>query len=153
MRLRHLDILVLLEVALVAASNNLENEPIAQAEDCKKDITVLQNLCEIKDEDLTNNWAVLDCIDSLPADKQISQECDNHVWKFKLEVTRQDVFLDQAKEICEDGASLLLAPGKDLEGSFRYPLGREGVYSPGGTPFLAHAMQKVSNIVGLRPYG
>jgi len=102
MRLRHLDLLVLLEVALVAASNNLENEPIAQAEDCKKDITVLQSLCEIKDEDLTNNWAVLDCIDSLPADKQISQECDNHVWKFKLVVTRQDVFLDQAKEICED---------------------------------------------------
>ena len=31
----------------------------------------------------------------------------------------------------------------------RYPLAREGVYSPGGHAFLAHTKQKVSNIVGL----
>ena len=31
----------------------------------------------------------------------------------------------------------------------RYPLAREGVYAPGGPPFLAHARQRVSNIVGL----
>ena len=35
---------------------------------------------------------------------------------------------------------------KDL---LRYPLAREGVYAPGGPAFLAHAMQRVSNIVGL----
>ena len=35
---------------------------------------------------------------------------------------------------------------KDL---LRYPLGREGVYAPGGPAFLAHTKQKVSNIVDL----
>ena len=38
---------------------------------------------------------------------------------------------------------------KDLEGSFRYPLAREGVYAPGGSAFLAHTKQRVGNIVGL----
>ena len=38
---------------------------------------------------------------------------------------------------------------KDLEGSPRYPLGREGVYAPVGPAFLAHTKQKVSNIVDL----
>ena len=35
------------------------------------------------------------------------------------------------------------------KGSFRYPLDMEGVYAPGGPAFLAHALQKVINIVGL----
>ena len=39
---------------------------------------------------------------------------------------------------------------KDLEGSFRYPLAREGVNAPGGHALLAHTKQKVSNIVGLK---
>ena len=30
---------------------------------------------------------------------------------------------------------------KDLEGSFRYPLAREGVYATGGPALLAHARQ------------
>ena len=38
---------------------------------------------------------------------------------------------------------------KDLEGSFRYPLAREGVTAPGGPAFLAHTKQKVNNIVDL----
>ena len=38
---------------------------------------------------------------------------------------------------------------KDLEGSFRYPLAREGVSGPGGSVCLAHARQIVNNIVGL----
>ena len=37
----------------------------------------------------------------------------------------------------------------DLEGSFRYPLAREECLRPGGGVCLAHAMQRVSNIVGL----
>ena len=36
-----------------------------------------------------------------------------------------------------------------LEGSFRYPLAREGVWGPIGTAFLAHARQKFTYIVGL----
>ena len=36
---------------------------------------------------------------------------------------------------------------KDLEGSFRYPLAREGVTAPGGPDCLAHTKHKVSNIV------
>ena len=47
------------------------------------------------------------------------------------------------------GASLLLPPRKDLEGSFGYLLAREGVYAPGGHVFLAHTKHKVNNIVGL----
>ena len=38
---------------------------------------------------------------------------------------------------------------KDLEGSFRYPLAREGVTAPGGHVCLANSRQKFSNIVGL----
>ena len=38
----------------------------------------------------------------------------------------------------------------EQEGSFRYPLAREGVYAPGGPAFLAHALQKISTIVGLK---
>ena len=38
---------------------------------------------------------------------------------------------------------------KDLEGSFRYPLAREGVTTPGGRDCLAHTMKKFINIVGL----
>ena len=38
---------------------------------------------------------------------------------------------------------------KDLEGSFRYPLARQGVFAPGGPDFLAHTRQRFSNIVGL----
>ena len=36
-----------------------------------------------------------------------------------------------------------------LEGSFRYPLARKGVFAPVGPAFLAHTKQKVINIVGL----
>ena len=35
------------------------------------------------------------------------------------------------------------------EGSFRYPLARDGVWGPVGTSFLAHARQKFTYIVGL----
>ena len=38
---------------------------------------------------------------------------------------------------------------KYLEGSFRYPLGREGVFVPGGRDCLAHARKQSSYIVGL----
>ena len=36
-----------------------------------------------------------------------------------------------------------------LEGSFRYPLGKEGVYCPVGYVCIAHARQRVSYIVDL----
>ena len=35
----------------------------------------------------------------------------------------------------------------------RYLLAREGVFAPGGLHCLAHARQKFSYSVGLRPYG
>ena len=38
---------------------------------------------------------------------------------------------------------------KTVEGSFMYPLAREGVYAPVGPAFLAHTKQKVNNIVDL----
>ena len=41
-------------------------------------------------------------------------------------------------------------PGKDLEGSFRHPLAREGVYALSRPAFLAHALHKVCNIEGLK---
>ena len=44
-------------------------------------------------------------------------------------------------------------PAKDVEGSFRYPLAREGVLAPGGLVFLTHTMGRHINIAGLWPYG
>ena len=38
---------------------------------------------------------------------------------------------------------------KDLEGSLRYPMAKEGVYATGGHVCLAHTRQRVSNIVDL----
>ena len=40
-------------------------------------------------------------------------------------------------------------PVKDLRGSFRYPLAKEGVYAPGGGACLAHFRQKFNYIVDL----
>ena len=40
-----------------------------------------------------------------------------------------------------------------VEGSFRYPLAREGVFAQGGRNCLAHARQNSSNIVGLTAPG
>ena len=40
-------------------------------------------------------------------------------------------------------------PQRILKDLLRYPLAKEGVYAPSGNDCLAHAMQKVSYIVGL----
>ena len=73
--------------------------PLAEQEACKGDMAVLQHLCGASTEKLNNNWAVLACIEQLPQEKQLSPACENLVWQFKLDVTKQDVFLEQAKVI------------------------------------------------------
>ena len=42
----------------------------------------------------------------------------------------------------------MLTVGRMLEGSFRYPLAREGVTAPGGHAYLPNARQKFRYIVG-----
>ena len=52
-----------------------------------------------------------------------------------------------AKESVDNQAGYILINPQDL------PLGREGIYAPGGPAFVAHAIQKESYIVGLSAYG
>ena len=73
--------------------------PLAEQEACRGDMAVLQHLCGVTTEKLNNNWAVLACIEQLPQEKQLSPACENLVWQFKLDVTKQDVFLEQARVI------------------------------------------------------
>ena len=75
---------------------------IAKHEDCKKDIPILQNMCELHDTEIDDNWTLLDCLDKIPPEKKISDSCENLVWNFKLAVTRADHFLDEAKKVCKD---------------------------------------------------
>ena len=73
---------------------------LGRTAECRADVTVLQQLCGLEEADLDNNWAILDCIDHLPEEKRLSDSCENAVWNFKLEITKKDYFLKQAKEIC-----------------------------------------------------
>ena len=67
-----------------------------------------------------------------------------------------DLFPDENLTECQAVPSHLFSPMRQAERAkdlLRYPLAMEGVSAPVGHVCLAHAMQKVSNIVGLRPYG
>ena len=78
----------------------VENVVLGRAKECQADVSVVQELCGLQDSDLDSNWAMLDCIDNLPPEKQLSAECENTVWNFKVEVTRKDILLKQAQDIC-----------------------------------------------------
>jgi len=77
-----------------------EEERLARKAECHDDMAALQQICGLTEADLDNNWVVLDCIDHLPAEKRLSDSCENTVWNFKVEITKKDHFLSQAKEIC-----------------------------------------------------
>ena len=83
-----------------AGAPRIEAVPLGRAEECQADMSVVQQLCGLQNSDLDNNWAILDCIDNLPSEKQLSAECENKVWDFKVEVTKKDYFLKQAQDIC-----------------------------------------------------
>ena len=83
-----------------AAAPHIENDHLGRAKECQADMAVVQQLCGLQNSDLDNNWAILDCIDNLPSEKQLSAECENKVWDFKVEVTKKDYFLKQAQDIC-----------------------------------------------------
>ena len=84
------------------AAPAVEDVVLGRTAECKADVSVVQQLCGLQDSDLGSNWAVLDCIDNLPREKQLSAECENKVWDFKVEITKKDYFLKQAKDICPD---------------------------------------------------
>ena len=74
----------------------------------------------------------------------------------KLEVASREGVKNAAKagwKVLSEGGSAVDAVMEAVKDLLRYPLAREGVYTPVGPAFLAHTKQKVSNIVGLRPYG
>ena len=85
-----------------ATEKDLGTERLARKAECREDVKVVQELCGLGEADLDNNWAVLDCIDKLPGEKKLSDACENTVWNFKVEITKKDFFLNQAKEICPD---------------------------------------------------
>ena len=50
------------------SSINLLTQPLAKQEQCKGDVSVLQQMCELKEEQTENNWELLNCIErSQPA--------------------------------------------------------------------------------------
>ena len=75
---------------------------LGRAKECQADISVVQQLYGLQDSDLDSNWAILDCIDNLPREKELSADCENKVWNFKVEITKKDYFLKQAQDICPD---------------------------------------------------
>ena len=83
-----------------AAAPAVETVVLGRAKECQADLAVLQQLCGLQTSDLESNWAVLDCIDNLPPEKQLSADCENKVWNFKLEITKKDYLLKQAQEFC-----------------------------------------------------
>ena len=91
---------------------------LGRAKECQADMAVVQELCGLQDSDLDNNWAILDCIDNLPPEKQLSDECENKVWNFKLEITKKDYFLKKAQEICPEDDIAKCGHEKDSEPGF-----------------------------------
>ena len=59
-----------------------------------------QVVCKKTEEEIANNWVFLDCLDSLPENQLLDPKCETHVWDFKLSVSKQDFFLEQAHEKC-----------------------------------------------------
>ena len=57
-------------------------------------------MCKKTEEEMGNNWVFLDCLDSLPDNQSLSSKCETLVWDFKLSVSKQEFFLDQAHEKC-----------------------------------------------------
>ena len=72
-------ILLILSTFIIhqTVSVNLERDLIAHNPDCKDDIKILVDVCEMDKEDLANNWAVLECVDSQAGLKKLSDKCDN----------------------------------------------------------------------------
>ena len=83
-----------------AQSTDVLTKPISKQEECKSDVPVLLQMCELHENEIENNWAFLDCLDKIPPEKKISDTCENLVWRFKLDVTRTDYFLEEAKKVC-----------------------------------------------------
>ena len=99
-------------------SPGVETELLGRAKECQGDVSVVQQICGLQDSDLDSNWAVLDCIDNLPPEKQLSAACENKVWHFKVEVTKKDYLLKQAQEICPEDDIAKCGHEKDSEPGF-----------------------------------
>ena len=92
----------LVTISIYSVQCTILQKVIAKQDECKKDIPILQNMCEIHDADIEDNWVLLDCIDKIPPEKKISDSCENLVWSFKFEITKSDHFLDEAQKVCGD---------------------------------------------------
>jgi len=92
----------LVTISIYSVQCNILQKVIAKQDECIKDIPILQNMCEIHDADIEDNWVLLDCIDKIPPEKKISEPCENLVWQFKFEITRTDHFREEAQKVCGD---------------------------------------------------
>ena len=48
--------------------------------ECKDDVKILMDMCEMNREDLANNRAVLDCVGSQTGLGKLSEKCDHSTW-------------------------------------------------------------------------
>ena len=56
------------------SSINLLTQPLAKQEQCKGDVSVLQQMCELKEEQTENNWELLNCIERSQPSRQPRQK-------------------------------------------------------------------------------
>jgi len=92
---------------LISAPLTLCNDEdiISQNPKCKADFEALRDICGMTNEQMNNNLAALDCVQNLPAGDtsgKVSDQCQHHLWEYKLEITKQDKFLSHAQEVCKD---------------------------------------------------
>jgi len=76
-------------------SKNLAEQPA-----CLEDAKEMKVVCKKTEEEMANNWVFLDCLDALPDNQSLSSKCETLVWDFKLSVSKQEFFLEQAHEKC-----------------------------------------------------
>ena len=87
-------------VSVSALSSDILNTSLSSQPACKGDATAIRQLCDISEKDIDNNLVLLECLERVPNEVKISEGCENLVWNFKLEVTRTDHFLSEAKRLC-----------------------------------------------------
>ena len=70
---------------------------------CRNDLLALANECRMTQNDFENDFAALTCAQSLPPEKftAISETCEQVLWRFKLDMTKSPIFLEEIERNCE----------------------------------------------------
>lgn len=69
---------------------------------CKRDLLALTPRCGLKEADMENDLAVLSCAQDRPPDEfqAVSDTCEQVLWRYKFNLTKSDVFVEQIRKIC-----------------------------------------------------